>query len=916
MAWLEERERFDSFGLELPFAVPAASAYGAVATPQAQAEWGGDHPRRPLRGPSAIDAVGEWFDQSFEYDSLPQGAAADPKDAVRAAIAGGERDDTKLTNLVFFARHPDRDPATPLDPKASKAEAALAAEWLKIRTDHVMPVIEQLAEDSVLKVRGKWIAARLAAFRGKPGERFKRLLETTAKKFAVDVGLLAAVTIAETGGPSSYLLPGKVSSYHAGVDDFFNLRGLLAKYVPAYGDIKWDKRQKPREHLNDAQTNPRIVKTIDFDSGADALRATAAYLKYAEIRLREDAVRLGGDFDKLPVETRLALIRMSMGAGRGGAESRLVLALAGKDILLRNWKPPVIYHTNRNATIRAAEALFLSRWVFGAPPVTTTVPKTNPEAWDMAGEDLDWLAYEQPTEEGESWLGEESASEGEWGASEEADEASFALEDELTGETDGSSGEVDFADEWSWPEAADSEEADVDVAGFAESEARVDDEGANWAPGEWRPTVPVGHDDRLAPEEFASGEHYRAGDGLYPNALIVGQKPGVAFSYGHIITMADLYETPDQMMGASVGELRTLRSLIDNDIAHYAPGGKSKLAPDTTDWEKATSNRKTPSYLKLAEDNYEHFAPNILFPNAKFISSVSKHGDHKSAWEKYHLRALREVKSLDPRLDLTLTYNQRPLIINAFGDHFLTDAFSAGHIINKAAIKDLFVANFYRGGKLTAAGESFFKTVANFAFKGRLAAKFSVLETYQPKFLWWNPNINSASRFASLLIAIANDKAHRDRIANLAVKALHDKLNKEGIKVTNGLHAEPWRLTGDGYLTDGRATLADGTCPNTLQKMQEAVRQSVANILDPIVRTDAFWEGTPSPMVRRFMDRVWAHVPQLTQESLTQLRAHAPNFINPKSVWLATTAAKLLEDEVDTLIKELLVPANKALRKA
>ena len=53
-----------------------------------------------------------------------------------------------------------------------------------------------------------------------------------------------------------------------------------------------------------------------------------------------------------------------------------------------------------------------------------------------------------------------------------------------------------------------------------------------------------------------------------------------------------------------------------------------------------------------------------------------------------------------------------PLIINAFGDHFLTDAFTAGHLINKDEVLDHFKGKFFSGAKLTEAGNGFFERVA------------------------------------------------------------------------------------------------------------------------------------------------------------------------------------------------------------
>jgi hypothetical protein len=389
---------------------------------------------------------------------------------------------------------------------------------------------------------------------------------------------------------------------------------------------------------------------------------------------------------------------------------------------------------------------------------------------------------------------------------------------------------------------------------------------------------------------YGTGEHVRTGGALYVNQLNVGQTPGVNFSYGEIIAMADLFASVDQMQAASVDELQAVRTEVQRSLTHYSPGPMPRPEdPDTKDWGRVTGGR----YLRLAEDNYNHFAPNVLFRSEAYASSASRHGDHKSAWESHHLRAIREVQAMNLGPGDALRTNW-PLVINAFGDHFLTDAFAAGHIFNKAAISGLFKANFYTGGKLTGAGEAFMKTVASKAFRGPLADKFSVLETYEPYLLWWNPNINSASRFADLLIGIAN--AEPEKIANLAVKVLHDKLNKGGIEVTNGLGAKPWLLTGDDHLTT-----------TSLGYMQAAVQASVANILDPAIRVAGF---VPGP----HLAKVWAHVPVLTAASADWLRKLAPTLIHPGSGELADAASNLLFKEVDELIKELL--DRKILQKA
>lgn len=58
--------------------------------------------------------------------------------------------------------------------------------------------------------------------------------------------------------------------------------------------------------------------------------------------------------------------------------------------------------------------------------------------------------------------------------------------------------------------------------------------------------------------------------------------------------------------------------------------------------------------------------------------------------------------------------------VNAFGDHFLTDAFSAGHLINKEYVMKQFIANVLTGGKVNSAGDRMFERIADGAHRQRL----------------------------------------------------------------------------------------------------------------------------------------------------------------------------------------------------
>jgi hypothetical protein len=381
---------------------------------------------------------------------------------------------------------------------------------------------------------------------------------------------------------------------------------------------------------------------------------------------------------------------------------------------------------------------------------------------------------------------------------------------------------------------------------------------------------------------YDTGEHVLAADGIYSQPLVVGASPGVSFSYAQLVTMADLYDRVEDLLAADPAELGRLKALIEQDAAHYRDGS----ARDVSDkeWNDATGGR----YLDVAERNHAHFAPDVLFNDA-IANAGAPHSNHREAWEAHHRRALAEARgaSGDPPA--------HALIINAFGDHFLTDAFSAGHLINKDAVSNYFKHNFLSGGKLTSAGNAFFDRVAKKAFAGQVKEKFSRLETahWPAWYIPFHPNIDSPDRFASLLKAAC--EAQPDKVSNLAVKAVHDYLNNNGIEVTSNAGSVPWKLTGDGHLT-----------AETCAIMKQAVRASVSNLTDPALRTAG--DAT-------CFERVWRFTPVLTASSRPTVIALVNDFTNPASTRLSDAAAGLITKQVDQLI-HVLVDQQHQLRPA
>ena len=377
---------------------------------------------------------------------------------------------------------------------------------------------------------------------------------------------------------------------------------------------------------------------------------------------------------------------------------------------------------------------------------------------------------------------------------------------------------------------------------------------------------------------FDTGEHVRAGDdaGVVPLPI-----NGVTFGYGDIIAMPDFFENPEDLTAAAAGELEALRGNIRRSAEHYRAGTGEDPVSDQQ-WQDATGDR----YLRLAADNYSHFAP----PATVQESFAQQHTDHRARFAQLHQQALRESQRLHLAHPSATPTLESALVINAFADHFLTDAFASGHLVNKELVISRFRSSFFSGANLTAEGNAFFERVAERAFRGDVAAKFSVLEQYDPTIgiggVGWHANINSASRFATLLQTAARQEPVK--IANVAIKALHDHLNRAGVQVANGAGAAPWQLHGDEAL--------DAT---TLGVMRQAIAQSVANLSDPSLLASGVDLGT-------FVDRVWRFVPVPTAASLTLLRTATQTYTTPTSTVLSDAAADLIAAQVDTLIKELI----------
>jgi hypothetical protein len=308
---------------------------------------------------------------------------------------------------------------------------------------------------------------------------------------------------------------------------------------------------------------------------------------------------------------------------------------------------------------------------------------------------------------------------------------------------------------------------------------------------------------------------------------------GVVLDYGVGIAMGDLFETPEQMAKASPTELNDLATLIKREQS----GGKPVT---TAEWQKASGGR----YLKLAEKNVAHFAPQnpaVATPSPAGAASPN----HQTEWQKHHAAALDASRSGD---------KDKALQINSFADHFLTDAFAAGHLINKADVMEQFKSQFKvdpKSKEFTGTSKQFFDDVAKTAFTGSVKTEFSKLATVE---LHWGMHIriDNADLFSTLLQNV--HKEEPDLMANAIAKAVHDTLNTlpGGLPVENE-RGDKWNLSGDGTLN-----------ADTMKIARQAVAQSQMNIIS------AFQLVGPLDYASLYK-RVWVYTPKPSPAGLKQL---------------------------------------------
>lgn len=342
---------------------------------------------------------------------------------------------------------------------------------------------------------------------------------------------------------------------------------------------------------------------------------------------------------------------------------------------------------------------------------------------------------------------------------------------------------------------------------------------------------------------------------------------GETLDYGEAIAMGDFYADPNTLLHADPAQIKQLRALMKKE-------GLAPASVGQADWDAATNQR----YMQLARQNIAHFAP----PDPSLIPhTVAGVQNHRTAYEQWHRAAIQAAMKGDLNTAMAT---------NAFADHFLTDAFAAGHLVNKEDVMGLVTGALSTDAQIEAfAGRVATETWSNPAVR-------ALVSQYKGKKgpFWFQ--IDSADRLGAVLSGVAEDPAGRDLLPNAVAGAVHDRLNREGVDVENHMHSS-WKVGGDGTLE-----------PKGLAIMQRAVAQSQIQVLN------AQGEKTEPPTST--YDDVWRYTPRPTATGAKAIRQAVTDLTNVSSTTTARAVAGLVSENLPFLLSELVTRGRMKLDPA
>lgn len=371
-------------------------------------------------------------------------------------------------------------------------------------------------------------------------------------------------------------------------------------------------------------------------------------------------------------------------------------------------------------------------------------------------------------------------------------------------------------------------------------------------------------------QRYEAGEHAQMGarEGEAEKVFVIN---GVRIMYGEMIALGDFYRDLTDVTRAPKKELEKLVALIRRDkqaaLGAKDPEGNPIKWVENKEWEEAAKDREfqrrggPPDFITLASKNDEHFAV-----------------ENKKLWVKFHREAIELARS-----------NQRPLAraTNALGDHYLTDAFSAGHLIQKAKVRQE-AEDKMKGVDLGKFAHDIAKHILE-----RPSAQ-AALAGYEVSSAPWEPSWQpiTVDSMAQIVVFMSNWK--KDEFYSMFAKSIHDKLNKDikegsgGVLVTNNAGHKPWRLSGDQTLSSSKETV-------------EVIREAVARSREDIDLA----EKDPTANVDQMIEEVWKYTPIPVGEGKELVEGSEKELTDASEWETAWWWARIAAENIGTLIDQL-----------
>jgi hypothetical protein len=230
--------------------------------------------------------------------------------------------------------------------------------------------------------------------------------------------------------------------------------------------------------------------------------------------------------------------------------------------------------------------------------------------------------------------------------------------------------------------------------------------------------------------------------------------------------------------------------------------------------------------IALAKQAREAKKATLQSSSAPATTSTAKPGEHAAPVTPPKSEAKDAAPATPPAVDYKALENEAYLY-NAGGDHYLTDAFSSGHLINKKALgpvtdRVLSDATFEKLiDDMTAFADKEHPLAPHFLVRRKVASGLSVFKT------------------------------DADLRHNVGAKLVHDYLNEHGTLVKSKSGKFSWTTKGDTFMDAATKDIASRAVLASRNYIRALINDSDADLAKPENADDA-WDYTPNVDVSAF----------------------------------------------------------------